>query len=90
MAADSEEIHLPVNIGNPHELTVLEIAETIIELTGSSSTIVFEPLPEDDPKVRRPDITRAIQLLDWSPKVRLEEGLMRTIDYFRSKLKGGK
>ena len=86
MAPDSEDIHYPVNIGNPHELTVLEIAETILKLTRSSSKIVLEPLPEDDPKVRRPDITRAKELLDWTPKIQLEEGLYRTIDYFRSKL----
>jgi len=86
MAPDSEDIHLPVNIGNPHELTVLEIAEKIIKLTGSGSRILFETLPEDDPKVRRPDITRAMQLLDWAPQVSLEEGLSRTIEYFRSKL----
>jgi dTDP-glucose 4,6-dehydratase len=86
LVPDSEDIHLPVNIGNPHELTVLEIAEKIIELTDSVSKIVFKPLPEDDPKVRRPDISRATQLLGWSPKIRLEDGLSRTIDYFRMKL----
>ena len=86
MAPNSEDVHLPVNIGNPQELTVLEIAEKIIRLTGSSSRIVHEPLPEDDPKVRRPDITRATQLLDWSPQINLEEGLGRTIEYFRSQL----
>ncbi len=89
MAPESEDIHLPVNIGNPHELTVLEIAEKIIRLTGSSSRIVFEPLPEDDPKVRRPDISRANRMLDWSPKISLEEGLRRTIEYFRLKMKAG-
>jgi dTDP-glucose 4,6-dehydratase len=86
LAPDSEDMHLPINIGNPHELTVLEIAEKIIRLTGSKSKIVFEPLPEDDPKVRRPDITRAMQLLDWTPKIALEDGLARTIEYFKSKL----
>jgi dTDP-glucose 4,6-dehydratase len=86
MAPASEDVHLPVNIGNPHELTVLEIAEKVIKLSGSSSRITFEPLPEDDPKVRRPDIERARHLLDWSPKISLEEGLGRTIEYFRSKL----
>jgi dTDP-glucose 4,6-dehydratase len=86
MAPTSDEIHLPVNIGNPHELTVLEIAEKIIQLSKSVSRICFEPLPEDDPKVRRPDITRAQQLLDWNPGIPLEEGLARTIDHFRSKL----
>jgi dTDP-glucose 4,6-dehydratase len=85
LTPDSEDIHSPVNIGNPHELTVLEIAETILKLTHSSSKIVFEPLPEDDPKVRRPDITRAKELLGWIPRIPLEEGLSRTIDYFRSR-----
>lgn len=86
LAAESEEIHLPVNIGNPHELTVLEIAEMILQLSGSTSRIIFQPLPEDDPRVRRPDIARASRLLDWSPKIPLEEGLRRTIEYFKSKL----
>jgi dTDP-glucose 4,6-dehydratase len=90
MAPESPEIHLPVNIGNPHELTVLGIAEKIIELSGSNSRIVFEPLPEDDPKVRRPDISCANRLLGWSPEIPLEEGLRRTIDYFRSGLHGAK
>ena len=84
MAPNSVDIHHPVNIGNPQELTVLEIAEKIISLTGSSSRIVHEPLPEDDPRVRRPDITRAHRLLDWTPQIDLEEGLGRTIEYFRS------
>lgn len=86
LAPESDDVHLPVNIGNPHELTVLEIAETILRLSGSSSRIVFEPLPEDDPKVRRPDISRARHLLGWEPRVALEEGLRRTIEYFRSAL----
>ena len=73
----------PVNIGNPSELSVLEFARTIRRLTGTSSEIVFKPLPEDDPKVRQPDISRARALLGWEPKVKLEEGLSRTIDYFR-------
>src|SRR5512136_1111550 len=82
MVPESEDVHLPVNIGNPSEMTVLEIAEKVIRLTRSNSRIAFEALPEDDPKVRRPDITRAKQLLDWTPKISLEEGLSRTIDYF--------
>jgi dTDP-glucose 4,6-dehydratase len=86
MLQESEDVHLPVNIGNPQELTVLAIAEKIIELTGSRSRIIFKPLPEDDPKVRRPDITRAKQLFDWKPRVSLEEGLRRTIEYFQIKL----
>jgi dTDP-glucose 4,6-dehydratase len=76
----------PVNIGNPTELTIQGMAETIIRMTGSSSRIVYKPLPEDDPKVRKPDITRAKELLGWEPKVGLEEGLTKTIDYFRAKL----
>jgi dTDP-glucose 4,6-dehydratase len=74
----------PVNIGNPAELSVLEFARTIKQLTGTKSEIVFRPLPVDDPKVRQPDITKARTLLGWEPRVRLEEGLQRTIEYFRS------
>jgi len=74
----------PVNIGNPSELSVLEFARTIRRLTGTASEITFKPLPVDDPKIRQPDITRARTILGWEPKVKLEEGLSRTIDYFRS------
>ena len=76
----------PVNIGNPHEMTIKEIAETIIRMTGSTSQIVYRPLPTDDPKVRKPDITRARTLLGWEPTVPLEQGLTSTIAYFRQKL----
>ena len=76
----------PINIGNPQELTIEQIARTILRLTGSSSRIVYRDLPVDDPKVRKPDITRATTILDWSPKVGLEEGLGKTIAYFREKL----
>jgi dTDP-glucose 4,6-dehydratase len=69
--------HLPVNIGNPDEFTLLELAHAVIDVTGSRSEIVFEALPTDDPQVRRPDITRARQILGWSPEVDLEEGLRR-------------
>ena len=79
--------HLPVNIGNPHEMTVLEFAKKIIELTGSKSPIVYKPLPEDDPQVRQPDITKAKTLLGWEPKVSLDEGLRKTIEYFRVRVK---
>jgi nucleoside-diphosphate-sugar epimerase len=79
--------HLPVNIGNPHEMTVLEFAKKIIEITGSKSPIVFKPLPEDDPQVRQPDIGKAKAILGWEPKVKLDEGLQKTIDYFRIKLR---
>ena len=75
----------PVNIGNPSELSIEQIARQIIEKTGSSSKIIYEPLPIDDPKVRKPDITRARALLDWEPRVSLDEGLTSTIDYFRRK-----
>jgi len=85
-APDSTEIHVPVNIGNPHEVTILEIARKILDLTSSGSKIVYENLPEDDPKVRRPDIERAKSLLGWSPTISLEEGLRRTIDHFRSRV----
>jgi dTDP-glucose 4,6-dehydratase len=80
------EHHLPVNVGNPYEMTVLEFAKKIIELTGSKSSIVYKPLPEDDPQVRQPDITKAKKILGWEPKVQLEEGLLKTIEYFRARL----
>ena len=86
MAPDTPDIHDPVNIGNPHELTVMEIARKVLSLTSSSSKVIHESLPQDDPKVRRPDITRAQKLLGWNPTIALEEGLRRTIDYFRTKL----
>ncbi|MEO7135037.1 MAG: NAD-dependent epimerase/dehydratase family protein, partial [Vicinamibacterales bacterium] len=76
----------PVNIGNPAEMTIEQIARVIIEMTGSKSQIVYKPLPEDDPKVRKPDITRARAILGWEPKVDLREGLTSTIDYFRTKV----
>jgi len=79
-----ETVHDPVNIGNPRELTVLEIARFVLKLTGSASSIQPQPLPVDDPKVRRPDIRKAEALLGWTPKVGLEDGLSRTIEYFRS------
>jgi len=82
--------HLPVNIGNPHEMTVLEFAKKIIELTGSKSEIVYKPLPEDDPQVRQPDIAKAKKILAWEPRVKLEDGLLKTIDYFRARLRDKK
>ena len=78
--------HLPVNLGNPKEMTILEFAKAVLEVTGSRSTIVFKPLPEDDPKVRQPDIAKARALLGWEPRVPLREGLERTVAYFRSRL----
>jgi dTDP-glucose 4,6-dehydratase len=76
----------PTNIGNPSEMTVLQFAEEIKRLTGSKAPIDFRPLPEDDPKIRRPDITKARTLFGWEPKVPLEEGLSRTIEYFRTRV----
>jgi dTDP-glucose 4,6-dehydratase len=75
---------MPVNLGNPHEVTVLELAQTIVRLAGSKSQIVHRELPVDDPKQRRPDITHAKELLGWEPEVSLEDGLSRTLEYFRS------
>ena len=80
------DVNEPVNIGNPHEMTIEDIAKAIIRLTGSTSKLVYRPLPEDDPKVRQPDITRARTLLKWEPKVGLEEGLTKTLGYFREQV----
>ncbi|OLC42203.1 MAG: NAD-dependent dehydratase [Acidobacteria bacterium 13_1_40CM_65_14] len=77
----------PINIGNPREMTIAEIADTIIRMTGSTSQVVYKPLPTDDPKQRRPDITRARTLLQWEPTVALEQGLVKTIEYFRTKVR---
>jgi dTDP-glucose 4,6-dehydratase len=76
----------PINIGNPTEMTIKEIAETIIRMTGSRSSLIYKALPTDDPRQRRPDITRARTLLQWEPKVQLEEGLIKTIEYFKTKV----
>jgi dTDP-glucose 4,6-dehydratase len=80
IALSDSGYHNPVNVGNPNEFTLRELAETVIEITGSKSEIVHEPLPTDDPKVRQPDITLAKQILDWEPQVQLREGLRRTIE----------
>ena len=88
MALESDEPG-PINLGNPGEFTMIELAEMVLRLTGSSSSIVHKPLPVDDPLQRRPDIAKAKKLLDWEPKVPLEEGLARTIAYFRALLDGG-
>lgn len=87
LAVLDEGDHLPFNIGNPVETTVLEFARTIIELTGSSSDLVFRPLPDDDPRQRCPDIGRARSLLGWEPSVGLEDGLSRTVEYFREAIR---
>jgi dTDP-glucose 4,6-dehydratase len=80
------DVHDPVNIGNPRELTIKQIAEVIVRMTGATSKLVYRPLPTDDPKIRRPDITRAQTLLKWEPTVQIEEGLVDTINYFRAKI----
>ena len=81
----SDEV-LPTNIGNPYEMTILEFAQKVIELTGSKSTITHKELPQDDPKVRQPDITKAKRVLDWEPKVMLDDGLDRTLAYFKGRV----
>jgi dTDP-glucose 4,6-dehydratase len=81
------DFHEPVNIGNPAEITILEFAQEVKKLAGAKSEIVFRPLPQDDPKVRQPDITRARQLLGWEPKVGRDDGLRRTMEFFRAKLR---
>jgi dTDP-glucose 4,6-dehydratase len=86
LALMESTVNEPVNIGNPHEMSIEAMARTIIRMTGSRSRVVFRPLPTDDPKVRQPDITRARTLLAWEPKVELEAGLTSTIDYFRRKM----
>jgi dTDP-glucose 4,6-dehydratase len=86
MMSEGKDAHLPTNIGNPHELTMLQFAQEIIKATGSKSKIIHKPLPQDDPKQRQPDITRARQTLGWEPKVALVDGLKDTIAYFRSKV----
>jgi dTDP-glucose 4,6-dehydratase len=82
------DYHEPVNIGNPVEMTIKEFAETIVRITGSTSTITYKDLPVDDPKQRQPDISLARKLLDWEPKVDLEEGIRETIEFFRGRLEG--
>ena len=85
---ESDE-HEPTNIGNPQEITILEFAKRILALIGSTVPIVFKPLPQDDPKQRCPDITKARRILGWEPKVNLEEGLRLTLDYFRQQVTSG-
>jgi len=85
-----DEVTGPVNLGNPEEHSILEIAQRVLKLTGSKSKIIFEPLPQDDPEKRRPDISSAEKVLGWFPKIGLEEGLPRTIDYFDNLLRSSK
>src|SRR6476661_7996091 len=81
------DFHEPVNLGNPREMSIKQFAEEIIRITGTKSTIEYKPLPVDDPKVRQPDITRAKKVLNWEPRVQFEEGIKKTIDYFKQSLK---
>ncbi len=83
------DFHEPVNIGNPREMTIKQFADEIIRIIGTKSAIEYKPLPEDDPKVRQPDITRAKKVLGWEPKVQFDEGIKKTIEYFRDSLKSG-
>jgi len=89
LMASPETTTGPVNLGNPGEFSILELADLIISLTGSSSKVIHRPLPQDDPRQRRPDITVAQKTLDWSPKVSLAEGLKKTIPYFEGLLSAG-
>jgi len=83
----SEEAE-PVNLGNPEEISILDFAKEIVRLTGSKSKLIFRPLPQNDPKVRQPDISKAKRVLEWEPKVSRQEGLRRTLAYFEKKLLG--
>ena len=83
---DCEDFTGPVNLGNPRELTIKEIAEMIIDLTGSKSKLVYKPLPKDDPTRRKPNITLAKEKLGWEPQVMLEDGLKSTIEYFKNRM----
>jgi len=83
---NTENITGPINIGNPCEFTMLELADKILKITDSKSSIIFKDLPNDDPKKRKPDITLAKDLLDWEPKVTIDEGLVKTVGYFKKVL----
>ena len=83
---EQEQTSGPLNLGNPVETTMLQLAETVLRLTGSSSKLVFQPLPLDDPRQRCPDVSKAVALLAWEPKICLEDGLKETIAYFRGRL----
>ena len=88
--AQDDSVTDPINLGNPHEMTIRELAERIIAMTGAKSKLVFRPLPQDDPLQRQPNITKAREILGWEPKVPIEAGLAKTIAYFESQLKAGK
>jgi len=83
MVASRDDFTGPVNLGNPNEFTILELAEKVIKLSGSKSKIAFRPLPQDDPKQRKPNISLAKKELGWTPNIQLEEGLLKTIEYFK-------
>jgi nucleoside-diphosphate-sugar epimerase len=86
---NSDELYEPVNLGNPIEFTIKQLAEEILKITGSNSTIVYHSLPEDDPKQRKPDISRAQAILGWKPTIQLNEGLRKTIAYFKARSSAG-
>ena len=86
MMASDRTVTGPINLGNPGEFTIAELADLVVEMTGTRSKIVFRPLPADDPRQRRPDITRARETLGWAPRVQLRQGLALTISYFESVL----
>jgi len=90
LMAQDDSVTGPINLGNPHEMTIRELAERIIAMTGAKSKLVFRPLPQDDPLQRQPNITKAREILGWEPKVPIEAGLAKTIAYFESQLKAGK
>jgi len=80
----NSRLNSPLNLGNPDEFTMLELAKLIVKLTGAKSKIIFKPLPTDDPKQRQPDITKAKNMLKWQPKIKLEDGLKQTIEWFKA------
>jgi UDP-glucuronate decarboxylase len=86
LMGSDDSVSGPINLGNPGEFTMIELAEKVLRLTGSKSKLVYKPLPQDDPKQRCPDITKARQSLDWQPMIALDEGLARTVAYFRRAL----
>ena len=87
MAMTESVIDKPINLGNPRKITMIELAELIIQITNSKSKLVFKPLPEDDPKQREPDINSARKILSWEPSVTLEEGVTKTVNYFETLLR---
>jgi len=87
--ATSDDVTGPINVGNPKEFSILELAEAVIAITGTKSKIVYEPAPSDDPRQRRPDISKAMAVLGWKPKIELREGLVQTVAYFEKLLSAG-